>query len=84
MQQLKITNKQKSLSLVHINSCSLNKKFVELQNLLQSANIHFDVIAITETLIPKSFSATHIIVLNSYSFECTPTEPFAGGAQFFI
>ena len=82
MQQLKITNKQKSLSLVHINSCSLNKKSEELQNLLQSANIHFDVIAITETLIPKIFSVTQIIVLNSYSFKRTPREPFAGGAHF--
>ena len=48
-QQLKIPNKEKSLSFFHINSWSLNKKFEELQNSLQSTNIQFDVIAITET-----------------------------------
>ena len=32
LQQLKIPNKEKSLSLFHINSCSLNKIFEELQN----------------------------------------------------
>ena len=40
LQQLKIPNKEKSLSLFHINSCSLNKNFEELQNLLQSTNAH--------------------------------------------
>ena len=45
LQHLKISNKEKSLSLFHINSWSLNKNFEEVQNLLQSTN----VIAITET-----------------------------------
>ena len=44
--QLKILNKEKSLFLFHSNSCSLSENFEELQNLLQSANINFDVIAI--------------------------------------
>ena len=34
LQQLKIPNKEKSLSFFRINSCSLNKIFEELQNLL--------------------------------------------------
>ena len=38
--------------------CSLNKNFEELQNLLQSTNITFDVIAITESRIPKNVSVT--------------------------
>ena len=49
LQQLKILNKEKSLSFFHINPCSLNKNFEELQNLQQSTNTQFDVIAITET-----------------------------------
>ena len=53
LQQLKIPNKEKSLSFFHINSCSLNKNFEELQNLLQSTNTQFDVIAITETRMKK-------------------------------
>ena len=55
LQQLKIPNKEKSLSFFHINSCSLNKNFEELQNLLQSTNIQFDVIAITETRNNKKY-----------------------------
>ena len=48
MQQLKIPNKENSLSFFHINSCLLNKNFEELQSLLQSRNIKFDVVAIAE------------------------------------
>ena len=36
LQKSKISDKEISLSLFHINSCSLNKSFEELQNLLQS------------------------------------------------
>ena len=39
LQQLKIPNKEKSLSFFHINSCSLNKNVEKFQNLLQSTNI---------------------------------------------
>ena len=53
--QLRIPFKEKSPSLFLIRSCSLNKNFEELQNLLQSASIHFPVTAITETQIPKMF-----------------------------
>ena len=77
LQKLKIPNKENSLSLFHINSYSLNKNFEELQNLLQSTNINFDVIAIAESRIPKNVSVTQNIVLNNYSFEHTPTESSA-------
>ena len=55
LQKLKIPNKENSLSLFHINSCSLNKNFEELQNLLQSTNINFDVIAIKKLEYLKMF-----------------------------
>ena len=67
-------NKEKSFSFFHINSCSLNKIFEKLQNLLQSINTQFHVIAITETQITKNISAIQNIVLSHYSFEHTPTE----------
>ena len=51
LRKLKIPNKDNSLSLFHINSCSLNKNFEELQNILQAKNIDFDVIAIIGTAI---------------------------------
>ena len=60
LQQQKIPNKEKSV-FFHINSCSLNKNFEELQNLLQSTNIQSDVIAITKTWITKNTSVTQIL-----------------------
>ena len=84
LQKLKIPNKENSLSLFHINSCSLNKNFEEIQNLLKSTNINFDVIAITETRIPKNISVTQNIVLNNYSFEYTFTESSAGRTLLYI
>ena len=69
LQQLKTPNKENSLSLFHINSYSLNKSFEELQILLKSKNITFDVIAITETGISENVSVTLNIILNNYSFE---------------
>ena len=67
-----------SLSFSYINSCSLNKNFEDLQNLLQSTNIQFDVIATTETQITKNISVTYDIELSNYPFEHTPTESYAG------
>ena len=89
LQQLKIPNKEKSLSFFHINSCSLNKNFEELQNLLQSANTQFDVIAITETRIMKNTTITQNIELSNYSFEHTQntqhtTESSAGGTLLYM
>ena len=84
LQKLKIPNKENSLSLFHMNSFSLNKHFEELQNLLQSTNINFDVIAITDTRIPKNNSVTQNFVLNNYSFEHAPTESSAGGTLLYI
>ena len=84
LQQLRIPNKEKSLSFFHINSCSLNKNFEELQNLLQSINIQFVVIAINETRITNNISVTQNIELSNYSFEHTPTESSAGGTLQYI
>ena len=74
---------KKSLSFFHINSCSLNKNFEELQNLLQSTNIQFDVIAITETRM-TNISVTQNIELSNYSFEHTLMESSAGGTLLYI
>ena len=76
LQQLKIPNKEKSLSLFHINSCSLKKNFEELQNLLQSTNITFDVIAI--------ISVTQNILLNNYPFEHIPAESSTGDTLLYV
>ena len=53
IQTLKIPNKSKSLSMFHINTCSLSKNFDDLEYLLKTTNMNFDIIAISETRINK-------------------------------
>ena len=47
IQKLKITNKEKCLSLFRMNVCSLSKYFDELQLLLKITNKSLGVIAVT-------------------------------------
>ena len=84
IQKPRITNKEKCLSLFHINACSLSKNFDELQHLLKSTNKSFDVTAITETRIGKDISITSNLPLNNYSLKLTPTESSAGGTLLCI
>ena len=84
LQNLKITNKIKSLFLFHINACSLSKNFDYLQHLLSCTNKNFDVIAITETRITKNVFIISNLSINNYSTEFTPTESSAGGTLLYI
>ena len=68
MHNLKILQKNKSLSLFHINACSLNKNFDDLQHLLSSTKNVFDIIAISETRITKQVSLLNNLDINHYSF----------------
>ena len=52
--------------------------------MLQSTNIQFDVIAITETRITNNISVTQNIELSNYLFEHTPTESSVGGTLLYI
>ena len=74
----------KLLSLFHINACSLNKNFDDLQHLLNCTKNFFDIIAISETRITKQVSLLNNLNLNNYSFEFTPTETSAGGTLLYI
>ena len=53
IQTLKFPNKHKSLALFHINACSLNKNFDDLEHLLKCTNKVFDIISVTETRFAK-------------------------------
>ena len=44
----------------------------------------FDIIAISETRIPKQASLLNNLNLNNHSFEFTPTETSAGGTLLYI
>ena len=84
IQSLEFCQKEKSLSLFRINTCSLNKTFDDLVYLLKCKNKNFDIIAVSETKISKKTSLTSNINLNNYYFETTPTESTAGGTMFYV
>ena len=73
--------KTKSLSLFHLNICSLQKKF---HILLNELNIHLDIIAITDSRIKENVSCPLNIQLPNYSIELTPSEALAGGTFLYI
>ena len=84
MRNIEIPHKNKSISLFHINECSLNKNFDDLQHILSCTKTKFDIIAISETIITKQASLSNNLNLNNYSFEFTPTETSAGGTLLYI
>ena len=84
MGNIQILHKNKSLSLFHINACSLNKSFDDLQHLFSYTKTKFDIIAITETSITRQVSLLNNLNLNNYSFKFTPTETSACGTLLYI
>ena len=84
MHNIEIPHNNKSLSLFHINACSLNKNFDDLQHLLSCTKNNFDIIAISQTRITKQVSLSSNLNLNNYSFEFTPTETSASCALLYI
>ena len=84
MHNIEIPHKNKSLSLFHINACSLKKKFDKLQHLLSCAKADFDIIAISQTRITRQVSFLNNQNLNNYSFEFTTTETSTGDTLLHI
>ena len=74
IQSSKVANKNESLSLFHINACSLNKNFDDLEYLLKCTNKKFDVAAVSETRITRNTSKLCNISLKNYSVESTPLQ----------
>ena len=84
MHNIEIPDNNKLLPLFHINACSLNKSFDDLQHLLSCTKKNFDIIAISETGITKQVSLLNNLSLNNYSFEFTSTETSAGITLSYI
>ena len=84
LQTMKIPNEGNSLALFHINACSLNKNFDDLEHLLSCTNKNFDVIAITETRKIKNISLTNNLTMNNFSLDFIPAESSAGGILLYI
>ena len=68
MHNIEIPNNTKSLSLFHINACSLNKTFDDLQHLLSCTKNNFDIVGVTEARITKQVSLLNNLYLNNYSY----------------
>ena len=83
IQTLNIPNKSKSLSMFHINTCSLSKNFDDLEYLLKTTNMNLDIIPISEIRITKNINKMSNINFN-YVFEFTPTESLAGGTLIYV
>ena len=84
MHNIEIPHKNKSLSPFHINSCSLNKTFDDLQHLLNCTKKNFDILAVSETRITKQVSLLNNLNLNNYSFKFTPSETSACGTLLYV
>ena len=76
--------KTKSLSLLHLNICYLQKKIDNFHILLNELNINLDIIAITESRIRENVSCPINIQLPNYSIEHNPTEASTGGTFLYI
>ena len=77
IQSLKAANKNKFLFIFHINACSLNKNFDDLEYLPKCTKKIFNVVAVTETRITKNTSKLCNIKLTNY-------ESSAGGTLLYI
>ena len=64
--------------MFHINTCSLSKNFDDLEYLLKTTNMNFDIRAISETRITKNtnkISNINLINLNNYGLNSPQLNP---------
>ena len=81
---MKIPYKNSCLSLFHINTCSLNKAFEDLEYFIKSTNINFNIIVISDTRILKDTNILKNVNMLNFSFEFTLTESTAGVTLLYI
>ena len=84
MYNIKIPNKNKSLSLLYENECFLYKNFDDLQHLLSCIKTKLDIVPKSETRITKQASLSSNLNLNNHSFEFTPTKTSESGTLLYI
>ena len=84
LQTLKEFTDKSSLSLFHLNTCSLSKNIDDLEHLIQSTKTDFDVIAVSESRITKNKLPPVDISIPNYSYEFCPTEANAGSTLIYI
>ena len=73
-----------SLSLFHLNTCSLSKNIDDFEHLIQSTKTDFDIIAVSESRIAKNKLPPTDISIPNYSYEFCPIEANASGTSIYI
>ena len=84
IQTLNIPRKSNSFPLFHIYTYSLNKDFDDMEYLLKTTNMDFDIIAISQTRITKNINKIFNINLNNYAPEFSPSKSSAGGILIYV
>ena len=77
-------NSNDSLHFLHLNISSLPYYFSELQTLLSSTKVNFDIIGISESRIKQNKNPTYNINLQNYNTEHCTTETANGGILLYI
>ena len=84
LQTLKEFTDKSSLSLFHLNTCSLSKNIDDFEHLIQSTKNDFDIIAVSESRITKNKLPPIDRSISNYSCEFRPMEASAGGTLIYI
>ena len=71
-------------SIFHLNIHSLQFHKSDLDILLDTLKLKFDIIALSETKLKKGFDPVHDIDLPDYHYESTPTEANKGGTLIYV
>ena len=84
LQTLKEFTDKSSLSLFHLNTCSLSKNIDDSEHLIQSTKTDFDITAVSDSRIAKNKTPPINVNIPKYSYEFCPTEAKAGGTLIYI
>ena len=76
--------KNNHISFLHLNIRSLTKHFDNFQELLNSLEIRFKIIALTETRLITNSIAPNNLCLDGYSLVSNSTEASAGGTAIYV
>ena len=83
IKNLNTRNNNKSLSIFHLNTCSLSGALM-IFNPYPIIKYYFDVTAISKWRISKNKPSVVAINLPNYSYEFCPTESLAGGTLLYV
>ena len=84
LRKLCVTSQINNFSLFHVNIRCLTKHFEELQSLLYSSKIPFDVIGIPKSKQPVKKNFLTNVNLHEYQLHSQPTESACGGVAMSV